>query len=174
MYRVKHLTMLDLDEMILPVSTSNWPDMLASLEKKGNYASYTFSNTFFAVQVNTTNKDISMCFWPFPKYFGRLKRLPWPCSENKTKMMTIVKPDLVPASCIWYLRAFSKRQQGVPGARQCGYHGSLLCAWFPCRVVCLRGRSGGYNCCQVSAEGDGTDEWCMRNTFKHSVLRLAV
>ena len=100
MQRVKYLAMIDLDEMILPVSANRWPDMLASLDSVGKYATYTFSNNFFAV-VNDSNQEVGVCQGHFvPKYFVRLRKLPWPPEKQHTKMKMIVKPSLVSATCI--------------------------------------------------------------------------
>lgn len=98
MYRVKYLALIDLDEMIYPVSTKTWPDMLQVLEKKGNYAGYTFSNNFIEEVDRTTSR--SCTHLNSVKYFERLKRLPWPSFKKNTKMKMIVRPDLVSASCI--------------------------------------------------------------------------
>ena len=48
MNRVKYLAFIDMDEIIFPVSTNTWMDMIKVLEKKGKYASYTFPNNFIA------------------------------------------------------------------------------------------------------------------------------
>ena len=104
MRRVRYLGFFDLDEMILPASTNNWRDMLNTLEKKGKYATYTFSNNFMEevpptkVSVNLSNH---LCpYMQLPKYFVRMKRLPWPTSKQNTKMKMIVKPEFVSALCI--------------------------------------------------------------------------
>jgi len=48
MYEVDYLVMMDLDEMILPVNHNSWAELVASLEKKGSYAAFSFLNRFFA------------------------------------------------------------------------------------------------------------------------------
>ena len=45
MNRVKYLAFIDMDEIIFPVSTNTWMDMMKVLEKKGKYASYIFQTT---------------------------------------------------------------------------------------------------------------------------------
>lgn len=102
MKRVKYVFMIDLDEMILPVSTKNWPDMIKELEAKGKYASYVFSNNFFA-EVNDTNPErLGICpkEWGLPKYFTRLTRLPWPADRQKTKMKMLVRTEAISSLCI--------------------------------------------------------------------------
>ena len=102
MKRVKYVAMIDLDEMLLPVSTGNWPDMLRALEKHGGrYASFTFSNNFFE-EVNEAGESIGVCpkAWGGSKYFSRLNRLPWPPNKQKTKMKMIVRADVVSSTCI--------------------------------------------------------------------------
>ena len=104
MRRVRYLGFFDLDEMILPASTNNWRDMLNTVEKKGKYATYTFSNNFME-EVLSTNVSVNLSnhtcpYMQLPKYFVRLKRLPWPASKQNTKMKMIVKPEFVSALCI--------------------------------------------------------------------------
>ena len=104
MRRVRYLGFFDLDEMILPASTNNWRDMLNTLEKKGKYATYTFSNNFME-EVPPTNVSVNLSnhscpYMQLPKYFVRMKRLPWPTSKQNTKMKMIVKPEFVSALCI--------------------------------------------------------------------------
>ena len=101
MHKVKYLVMIDLDEMIFPVSTSNWSDMIRGLEKKGRYASFTFSNNFFAeVNESIATKNRICPLLKEPQYFHRLQRLPWPEFKMKTKVKMIIKPAVVSASCI--------------------------------------------------------------------------
>ena len=99
MKKVRYLVFIDLDEMIFPVSTNTWADMLRNLEKKGKYASFTFSNNFFAELPPNATSGLS-CPYMKPKYFTRLKRLPWPNFKQHTKMKMIVKPLLLTAICI--------------------------------------------------------------------------
>ena len=104
MRKVGYLGSLDLDEMIFPASTNNWRDLLNTLEKKGKYATYTFSNNFME-EVPLTNVSVDLLnrscpYMQLPKYFVRLKRLPWPASKQNTKMKMIVKPEFVSALCI--------------------------------------------------------------------------
>ncbi len=68
MKRVKYVAMIDLDEMIFPVFTRNWPDMLKDLEKRGKYASYTFPNNFF--EESTKEGVMGVC----PKEWGCVQR----------------------------------------------------------------------------------------------------
>ena len=100
MKRVKYLAFIDLDEMIFPVSTNNWSDMLQILEKKGKYASFTFSNNLFAEVPANASVSVTSHSCPYPKYFARIRRLPWPDFKQKTKMKMIVKPEAVSALCI--------------------------------------------------------------------------
>ena len=114
MRKVGYLGSLDLDEMIFPASTNNWRDLLNTLEKKGKYATYTFSNNFME-EVPLTNVSVDLLnhscpYMQLPKYFVRLKRLPWPASKQNTKMKMIVKPEFVSALCI-----HNVCQQTVPG-----------------------------------------------------------
>ena len=96
MYRVKYLAFIDLDEMIFPVSSNNWIDMLQILEAmEGTYASYRFSNNFFAPDPSTTVGKATCPYMKTPKYFVRLQRLPSPDPKERTKV--IVKPDLLEA-----------------------------------------------------------------------------
>ena len=101
MKRVKYIAMIDLDEMIFPVSTSNWPDMLKDLEKVGKYASYIFSNNFFE-EAAMNNSAVGVCpkEWGLPKYFTRLNRLPWPIYKQETKMKMIVRTAAISSTCI--------------------------------------------------------------------------
>ena len=103
MKRVKYLAFFDLDEMIFPVSTDNWMDMLKILNGKGKYASYTFSNNFFAEIPLNESKNLANYSCPYmklPKYFVRRQRLPWPGFKQNTKMKVIVKPEAISAQCI--------------------------------------------------------------------------
>lgn len=101
MYKVKYLAIIDLDEMIYPVTTKTWPDMLKELEKKGKFAGFTFSNNFIEVVNHSKSWNSRNCtHLKTVKYFERLKRLPWPPFKQKTKMKMIVRPDLVSVSCI--------------------------------------------------------------------------
>lgn len=100
MHRVKYLVMMDLDEMIFPVSTNNWPDMIRGLERKGKFASFTFSNNFFAeVNESIATKNRICPLLNEPRYFHRLQRLPWPDFKQRTKTKMIIKPAVVSASC---------------------------------------------------------------------------
>ncbi len=100
MNRVKYLALIDLDEMILPVSSKSWPDMLQLLDKKGNHASFTFPNNFFE-EIPKNKSDERMCSnSTVPNIFARLNKLPWPAFKENTKMKMIVKPALISASCI--------------------------------------------------------------------------
>ena len=102
MKRVKYVVYSDLDEVIYPVSSDNWIDMLKMLEKKGKYASYTFSNNFIAeLPPDTTINGNNSCpYMNLRKYFVRLRRLPWPDFKQNTKMKMIVKPEALSALCI--------------------------------------------------------------------------
>ena len=101
MHKVKYLVMMDLDEMIFPVSTSNWSDMIRGLEKKGRYASFTFSNNFFAeVNESIAAKNRICPLLKEPRYFHRLQRLPWPEFKQKTKVKMIIEPAVVSATCV--------------------------------------------------------------------------
>ena len=95
MYRVKYLGFLDLDEIIFPVSTNNWCDMLKILEKKGKYASYYFSNNFFAEIPNAVVPvdEYSCPHLSIPKCFLRFRRLPW--HDRKSRSKVITRPNLV-------------------------------------------------------------------------------
>ena len=95
MYRVKYLGFFDLDEMIFPVSTDNWSDMLKILEKKGKYTSYYFSNNFFAEIPNAVVPvdEYSCPHLNIPKCFLRLGRLPWHDRIYRSKVIT--RPNLV-------------------------------------------------------------------------------
>ena len=97
MYRVKYLTFIDLDEMIFPVISKNWMDMLQVLEgAEGKYASFKFSNNFFAPGSSTAVSKGSTCpYKKTPKYFVRLQRFPLSDAKERTKV--IVKPDLLEA-----------------------------------------------------------------------------
>jgi hypothetical protein len=103
MYKVRHVVLMDLDEMIYPVAHNTWPEMLRELEKVGKYASYTFSNNFIQEINHTTSWSIgNNCSTELKsvKYFERLKRLPWPHFKKKTKMKMILRPTAVSATCI--------------------------------------------------------------------------
>ena len=103
MKRVKYLAFIDLDEVIYPVSTNYWIDMLQILDKKGKYASYTFPNNFMAEvppNASISNDSYSCPYMNLPKYFVRLQRLPWPEFKQKTKMKMIVKPEALTALCV--------------------------------------------------------------------------
>ena len=104
MKRVRYLAFMDLDEMFLPVSTVRWMDMLDILEKKGKYASYTFSNNFIEevpanASIISSSNDTCPYMKNMPKYFVRLNRLPWPGFKQHTKMKMIVKPELISVLC---------------------------------------------------------------------------
>ena len=103
MKRVRYLAFIDLDEVIYPVSTNYWMDMLQILDKKGKYASYTFPNNFMAEvppNASISNDSYSCPYMNLPKYFVRLQRLPWPEFKQNTKMKMIVKPEALTALCI--------------------------------------------------------------------------
>ena len=103
MKRVKYLAFIDIDEIIYPVSTDTWMEMLKILETKGKYASFTFPNNFIAEPPPnaTSNHSQHSCqYMNFPKYFVRLRRLPWPSFKQHTKMKMIVKPEVLSALCI--------------------------------------------------------------------------
>ena len=102
MKRVKYVVYSDLDEVIYPVSSDNWIDMLKMLEKRGKYASYTFSDNFTAeLPPNTTINGNNSCpYMNLRKYFVTLRRFPWPDFKQNTKMKMIVKPEALSALCI--------------------------------------------------------------------------
>ena len=100
MYRVKYLGFIDLDEMIFPVSTDNWNDMFKILEEKGQYASYYFSNNFFAEIPNAVVPvDEHSCpHLNIPPCFLRLERLPWYNRIDRSKV--IARPNLISAMAV--------------------------------------------------------------------------
>lgn len=111
MNRVKYLAFIDLDEMIFPAAYNTWMDMLDNLENEGKYTSYTFSNNFFPITAKAaTIVDNDSCqYLKSPKYFARLKRLPWPESKRTERMKVIVKPDLLSAMCVHLICAETVR-----------------------------------------------------------------
>jgi hypothetical protein len=106
MNKVRHVVLMDLDEMIYPVAQSTWPEMLTELEKVGKYASYTFSNNFMKESHRTTSWSIgNKCSTELKsmKYFERLERLPQPDIKKNKRMKMILKPSAVSATSVHFL-----------------------------------------------------------------------
>ena len=98
MNRVTYLAFIDIDEIIYPVSNNSWIDMLQILEKKGNYASYTFPNNFIDEVVTDAKNKHSCRYKNLPRYFVRIRRLHSLNRNSRQKM--IVKADVLSAICV--------------------------------------------------------------------------